>query len=65
MASSHDDAIREQFAVQAPTFTDQGFAVRGLDWITGLLAPAPGALVLDVAAGAAHLGRPGLRPGGR
>jgi SAM-dependent methyltransferase len=31
--------------------------VQGLDWIAGLLAPAPGALVLDVAAGAAHLGR--------
>ncbi len=57
MPGSHDDAIREQFAVQAPTFTDQGFAVQGLDWIAGLLAPAPGALILDVAAGAAHLGR--------
>ena len=39
------------------TFTDEGFAARGLEWIVAQLAPASGDLVLDVAAGAAHLGR--------
>jgi SAM-dependent methyltransferase len=57
MPGSHDDAVREQFRLQAGTFTDQGFAVRGLDWIVTQLAPAGAELVLDVAAGAAHLGR--------
>jgi len=54
---SHDDAVREQFRVQAATFTDEGFAARGLDWIVAQLAPAAGQQVLDVAAGAGHLGR--------
>lgn len=53
----HNDAVREQFRLQAGTFTDTGWAVRGLDWIVEELAPAPGDQVLDVAAGAAHLGR--------
>jgi SAM-dependent methyltransferase len=55
--SSHDDAVREQFRHQAATFTDQGFAARGLDWIVARLAPAGDEQVLDVAAGAGHLGR--------
>jgi len=46
-----------QFRAQAVTFTDEGFAARGLEWIVAQLAPASGDLVLDVAAGAAHLGR--------
>jgi SAM-dependent methyltransferase len=54
---SHDDAVREQFRIQAETFTDEGFAVSGLDWIVAQLAPAPTDQVLDVAAGAGHLGR--------
>jgi hypothetical protein len=33
MPDAHDDAVREQFRLQAATFTDQGFAARGLDWI--------------------------------
>jgi SAM-dependent methyltransferase len=49
--------VREQFRAQAATFTDEGFAARGLEWIVRRLAPASGELVLDVAAGAAHLGR--------
>ena len=53
----HNDAVREQFALQASTFTDSGFAARGLDWIVDEIAPSAGDLVLDVAAGAAHLGR--------
>lgn len=57
MSESHEDRIREQFRIQAATFTDEGFAARGLDWIVGLLNPSPGEQVLDVAAGAAHLGR--------
>ncbi|MCK9494386.1 MAG: methyltransferase domain-containing protein [Dehalococcoidia bacterium] len=57
MVSQHNDAIREQFALQAATFSDTGFAVRGLEWIVAELAPAETDQVLDVAAGAAHLGR--------
>ena len=57
MPDSHDDAVREQFRIQAATFTDEGFAARGLDWIVAQLAPAPDEQVLDVAAGAGHLGR--------
>jgi ubiquinone/menaquinone biosynthesis C-methylase UbiE len=57
VAQSHDDAVRARFRLQAATFTDQGFATRGLDWIVAGLAPAAGEQVLDVAAGAAHLGR--------
>jgi SAM-dependent methyltransferase len=54
---AHNDLVREQFRLQAPTWSGTGFAVRGLDWIVAELAPAPGDRVLDVAAGAAHLGR--------
>lgn len=57
MSGAHDDLVREQFRAQAVTFTDEGFAARGLEWIVAELAPASGELVLDVAAGAAHLGR--------
>ena len=57
MPGSHDDAVREQFRIQAATFTDEGFAASGLDWIVAQLAPEPGEQVLDVAAGAGHLGR--------
>lgn len=53
----HNDAVRAQFRLQAPTFTDSGFAAAGLDWIVAELAPSAGDLVLDVAAGAAHVGR--------
>ncbi|SHN29752.1 class I SAM-dependent methyltransferase [Streptomyces yunnanensis] len=57
MTHAHNDAVREQFRIQAATFTDEGFAARGLDWILEQLAPSADAQVLDVAAGAAHLGR--------
>ncbi|OLF12539.1 class I SAM-dependent methyltransferase [Actinophytocola xanthii] len=53
----HNDAVRAQFRLQAHTFTDTGFAAAGLDWILAELEPSPTDLVLDVAAGAAHLGR--------
>jgi SAM-dependent methyltransferase len=53
----HNEAVRAQFRLQAQTFTDSGFAVAGLDWIVADLAPGGGEVVLDVAAGAAHLGR--------
>jgi SAM-dependent methyltransferase len=49
--------VREQFRIQASTFGNQGFAVRALEWIVSELAPSAGEQVLDVAAGAAHLGR--------
>jgi ubiquinone/menaquinone biosynthesis C-methylase UbiE len=57
MDAAHNIAIRDQFALQAPTFADAGFAVRGLEWIVDQLSPAGDEQVLDVAAGAAHLGR--------
>jgi SAM-dependent methyltransferase len=57
MAETHDDAIREQFALQAPSWDGRRFATDGLDWVVAELAPRPGDTVLDVAAGAAHLGR--------
>lgn len=53
----HNDAVRAQFRLQASTFTDTGFAAAGLDWIVADLAPTGGEVVLDVAAGAGHLGR--------
>jgi len=53
----HNDLVREQFRLQAETFTDSGFAARGLGWIVDELAPSNSDQVLDVAAGAAHLGR--------
>lgn len=53
----HNDVVREQFALQASTFTDTGFAARGLDWIVEEIDPSTDDVVLDVAAGAAHLGR--------
>lgn len=57
-ASAHDAAIREQFRLQAGTWTDdRGFATAGLDWIVARLAPSAGDQVLDVAAGAGHVGR--------
>jgi ubiquinone/menaquinone biosynthesis C-methylase UbiE len=49
--------VREQFRLQAAPFTDEGFATRGLDWIVEGLRPAAAEQVLDVAAGAGHLGR--------
>ena len=53
----HNALVRAQFRLQAATFTDSGFAVAGLEWIVDGLAPSAGDRVLDVAAGAAHLGR--------
>jgi hypothetical protein len=41
----HDDAVREQFRIQAQTFDDRGFATANLDWITGQLAPAAGGAI--------------------
>lgn len=55
--SDHNEAVRAQFRIQATTFSDSGFAVAGLDWIVAGLEPSPTDLVLDVGAGAAHLGR--------
>jgi SAM-dependent methyltransferase len=57
MVGAHNEKVLEQFRLQAATFTDDGFAASGLDWIVERLAPQPGERVLDVAAGAAHLGR--------
>jgi hypothetical protein len=40
VSESHDNAVREQFRLQAATFTDEGFATRGLDRIVEGLRPA-------------------------
>jgi ubiquinone/menaquinone biosynthesis C-methylase UbiE len=54
---SHDDHVRTQFRIQAATFTETGFAAQGLTWILDTIAPNGTEVVLDVACGAAHLGR--------
>lgn len=54
---AHAERIRTEFAAQAATFTDTGWAVRGIDWIVEHVAPVSHEIVLDVAAGAAHVGR--------
>jgi SAM-dependent methyltransferase len=55
--TEHNAAVRTQFALQASSFTDTGFAARGLDWIVDEVNPSSADLMVDVAAGAAHLGR--------
>ncbi|WP_405166753.1 methyltransferase domain-containing protein [Nocardia sp. NBC_01499] len=57
MANSHNDQVRAQFRIQATSFDNIGFANRGLEWIIDQLSPRRDDMVLDVAAGAAHLGR--------
>jgi ubiquinone/menaquinone biosynthesis C-methylase UbiE len=57
MTSAHNARVREQFRLQAASFTDTGFATAGLGWIIDQLAPQPGEQALDVACGAGHLGR--------
>nr|WP_042188602.1 methyltransferase domain-containing protein [Kibdelosporangium sp. MJ126-NF4]CEL18345.1 SAM-dependent methyltransferase YafE (UbiE paralog) [Kibdelosporangium sp. MJ126-NF4]CTQ97830.1 SAM-dependent methyltransferase YafE (UbiE paralog) [Kibdelosporangium sp. MJ126-NF4] len=54
---THNEAVRAQFRIQAQSFGTTGFAVAGLDWIVAGLGPASEDVVLDVAAGAAHVGR--------
>jgi len=57
MSEAHNESVRREFTRQAPTFTAGGWAAAGLDWITGQIALAGHEQVLEVAAGAAHLGR--------
>ncbi|ONI83076.1 hypothetical protein ALI144C_17445 [Actinosynnema sp. ALI-1.44] len=54
---THNEAVRAQFRIQAQSFGTSGFAVAGLDWIVAALEPSSKDNVLDVAAGAAHVGR--------
>ena len=49
--------VRREFTRQAPTFTADGWAAAGLDWIIERVRPGADEHVLEVAAGAAHLGR--------
>jgi SAM-dependent methyltransferase len=53
----HADVVRREFTRQAPTFTADGWAAAGLDWIIEQVRPAADEHALEVAAGAAHLGR--------
>jgi len=57
VAGTHDDSVRREFERQAATFTAAGWASSGLDWIVDQVRPASDEQVLDVAAGAGHLGR--------
>jgi len=57
VAGAHDETVRREFERQAATFTATGWASSGLDWIVGQVRPAADEQVLDVAAGAGHLGR--------
>jgi SAM-dependent methyltransferase len=57
MSEEHHELVRREFTRQAPTFTATGWAAANLDWIIAQIGPAGGEQVLEVAAGAAHLGR--------
>jgi ubiquinone/menaquinone biosynthesis C-methylase UbiE len=60
VSSGHDDAVREEFAKQAPTFEDarlNAAFTSSLGWLVESLAPQPGDVVLDVAAGTGHVAR--------
>jgi len=57
MADRHHEVVRREFTRQSPTFTATGWAAAELDWITDQAGPEPNHQVLEVAAGAAHLGR--------
>jgi ubiquinone/menaquinone biosynthesis C-methylase UbiE len=54
--ATHNEAVRQEFTKQAPTFTRSTFTYR-LDWMIEELAPQPGEAVLDVAAGTGHIAR--------
>jgi SAM-dependent methyltransferase len=55
-STTHNEAIRQEFTKQAPTFTRSTFTYR-LDWMIEELAPQPDEAVLDVAAGTGHIAR--------
>lgn len=55
--AEHNETVRREFTRQAPTFTPTGWASSGVDWIVDQVRPAADEHVLEVAAGAAHLGR--------
>jgi SAM-dependent methyltransferase len=55
--STHNEAIRQEFEKQAPTFADARFTYQ-LDWMIKELDPQAGDVVLDVAAGTGHIARP-------
>lgn len=55
--STHNEAIRQEFEKQAPTFTDARYTYQ-LDWMIKELDPRPDDAVLDVAAGTGHIARP-------
>ncbi len=57
MVNEHSDTVRREFTRQAATFTPTGWASSGVDWIVELVHPLATEQVLEVAAGAAHLGR--------
>jgi SAM-dependent methyltransferase len=52
----HNDTVRREFTRQAGTFTPDGWASSGVDWIVDQVDPGADEQVLEVAAGAAHLG---------
>ncbi|HEU5473600.1 MAG TPA: class I SAM-dependent methyltransferase [Actinophytocola sp.] len=53
----HNEVVRREFTRQAATFTPTGWAASGVDWILEAIRPAADEHVLEVAAGAGHLGR--------
>jgi ubiquinone/menaquinone biosynthesis C-methylase UbiE len=57
VATSHNETVRREFERQATTFTASGWAASGLDWIAAQVRPSADEHVLEVAAGAGHVGR--------
>lgn len=57
LVSEHNDTVRRAFTRQAASFTRTGWAASGVNWIVDQVQPRLDDQVLEVAAGAGHLGR--------
>jgi ubiquinone/menaquinone biosynthesis C-methylase UbiE len=60
LVTSHDDAVKREFAKQAASFEDPGYSFadrRLMSWIMTHVPSEPGMTVLDVAGGTGHMAR--------
>jgi len=58
--TSHDEAVRREFAKQAATFEDPAYSIadrRLIAWIQRNVPAEPGTAVMDVAGGTGHMAR--------